>query len=93
MAAVSFIIAATDAGALSSRIEMNPAIPSIRMCRFLRLKAIPNESPFHSLILARILARNIPKRYCKSFAIERTFGELTVEWHRLVTGVQHSARD
>jgi hypothetical protein len=33
MSAVSFIIAATVAGALSSRMEMNLSVPRIRKCR------------------------------------------------------------
>src|SRR3982074_2424128 len=33
------------------------------------------------------------KRYCKSFAIGRTNTKDAVEWHRLVTCVQHRTRN
>jgi hypothetical protein len=35
-------------------------------------------------------ARFISKRYCKSFAIGRKNTDASVEWHRAVTGLQHT---
>jgi hypothetical protein len=35
----------------------------------------------------------IPEIYCKSFAIETKNRKDAVEWHRVVTGVQHRSRN